>query len=143
MANILSPSTIKKYATVQNILLVGGALGLLYYVTTGGKLKLLPSGNDNVDVDYTVSPMQLVPSQPGSITVKGAFTDQVSEGFYYVSDSNLIPITHGSLGKNITTFSKNIMLPPLPQGKYNISITDKEIDPIRGGKALPTSGGDQ
>lgn len=143
MANPLSPATIKKYVTVPNLLIVGGALGLLYYISTGGKMKLLPGPSSETDVDYTVTPLQLTPGAPGSITVTGAFTDAVDQGYYYVSDSNLIPITHGSLGKGITTFNKSIMLPPLPLGQYNISVTDTPIDPLRGGTDLPTKGGDQ
>lgn len=143
MANLLSPSTYKKYLTPENILIVVGGLGLLYYSTISGSGDKNKKDNNNVDVEYTVTPLKLDPGQPGSITVNGAFSTDIDEGFYYVSDSNLIPITHGSLGKGITTFTKTIMLPGLPQGRYNISITDEEIDPLRGGKALPTKDGAQ
>ena len=135
MANLLSPSTYKKYLTPVNILIVVGGLGLLYYSTIGNDNKK----KDNVDVEYTVSPLKLDPGNPGSVTVSGAFSTDVDEGFYYVSDSNLIPVTHGSLGKGIKTFQKVIMLPPLPQGTYNISITDEEID-LRGNKSTSTKG---
>lgn len=125
MVDLLNPSTYKKYLTPTNILIVVGGLGLLYYSTVSGN----NDNKKNIDVEYTVTPLKLDPGNPGSVTIEGAFTDQVDNAYFYVTDSNLIPITHGNLGTNVTTFKKSIMLPPLVNGKYNVTVTNEEIKP--------------
>lgn len=126
---------------------LGGA-GLLYYLYSSGYLQPAPPPATGTSPEggltITVSPSEVEQAQ--TFTISGVNTDDngdqqtLAQLYYYLyldaNPQNNTPqrlIANGSLGANVSTFSKSLSSGSLPIGEYTVVVTDTPAQGVAAG----------
>jgi len=143
----------KKYLTPTNIVIGLAGLGLVYFgyqyfigdhqkkkkhhtktsLPPALEYQLSQTVVNDPRLSFTVNPTTVKPGVASTITIAGTFKSKsgmpaaVHEGFYSVYDSMNNVVSTGSLGKNVSAFSRQIALPPLGNGEFMVAVSDKPI----------------
>jgi hypothetical protein len=139
----------KKFLTPQNILLGAGLAVALYfgyqYLHGDDSKKKKAASNHQMSfaedqtvradphLDLRVSPSVAVPGISTTVMISGVFKNDdgnpspVPVGYYAIYDSSNRMVTQGTLGTNVTSFSKSVVIPPLRNGEFMVSVSDEPI----------------
>jgi hypothetical protein len=138
----------KKLLTTQNILLGAGLAVALYFgyqylhgddskkkKTQSHQMSFAEDQTVKTDphLDLRVSPSVAVPGISTTVMISGVFKNDdgnpspVPVGYYAIYDSGNRMVAQGTLGTNVTSFSKSVVIPPLRNGEFMVSVSDEPI----------------
>lgn len=147
----LSPKNVKKYVTIPNIL-IGGGIGLVgllaYKYATTGNLDIFGGQQQGKPhAEFSIFPAAVRPGD--TATISGKILDAnnnpitIPTAFYQITNNLGQIIISGSLGNNVSTFTKVITIPEIPEGGFKVEIVD-ELTPTNrvsnnnaGGPTIP------
>jgi hypothetical protein len=139
----------KKLLTTQNLLIGAGIAVALYFgyqylhgddsnkkkVSSSHQMSFAEDQTVRTDphLDLRVSPSVAVPGISTTVMISGVFKNDdgspspVPVGYYAIYDSGNRMVTQGTLGTNVTSFSKPVVIPPLRNGEFMVSVSDEPI----------------